>query len=127
VKDRASNHLLGLIVGLAVAAHRRRARADVELFDARRDLRVLALEQAVAGKVALDQEWPEVFHVKHPHRYRVFKFAVIRLACFLSIHVESPLRWLLDPGRMRSLTDRRLYKIAHPAIAVVVLVSLEVP
>src|SRR6516225_7492441 len=45
---RASNHLLRLIVGLAVAAHRRRARADVELFDARRDLRVLAFEQAVA-------------------------------------------------------------------------------
>jgi hypothetical protein len=54
------------------------------------------------------------------------KFAVIRLACFFSrqqtlsraIAVASRIvvhGTLHDPARMRSLTDRRLYKIAHRA------------
>ena len=40
--------------------------AGVELVDAGRDLGVLALEQRVAGEIAVDQERPEVLHLQHP-------------------------------------------------------------
>src|SRR5262249_58670218 len=53
---RASDHLLGLVVGLAVTPQGRRLGAGVKLFQPGRDLGVLALEQAVAGKIALHQE-----------------------------------------------------------------------
>src|ERR1700731_3163379 len=33
--------------------------------------------------------------------------------------MEPPLRWRPDSRRMRSLTDRRLYKIAHPGFATI--------
>src|SRR5262249_142890 len=65
-----SNHLLRLVVGLAVAAHRRGLCAGIELLDAGRDLRVLALEQPVAGEIALHQEWPEILPAEHPHGLR---------------------------------------------------------
>src|ERR1700736_2184288 len=65
-----SNHLLGLVVGLAVAAQGRRPGAGVELREAGRDLGVLALEQAVAGEIALDQKRAEVLDLEHPHRLR---------------------------------------------------------
>src|SRR5262249_35714681 len=63
-RDRASDHLLGLVVGLAVTPQRRRLGAGVKLFQAGRDLGVLALEQAVAGKIAFDQERPELVDVE---------------------------------------------------------------
>src|SRR5205814_8351228 len=65
-----SNHFLGLVVGLAVAPQGRRAGAGVVLLQSRGDLGVLALEQTVAGKVALDQKWAEILHVQHPDRLR---------------------------------------------------------
>src|ERR1700758_5325739 len=67
---RASDHLFGLVVGLAVAAQRGRLGAGVKFREPGRDLGVLALEQAVAGKGALDQERPELVDVAHPHRPR---------------------------------------------------------
>src|SRR5262245_52701645 len=65
-----SNHLVGLVVGLAVAAQRGGPGAGVKPLQAWRDLGVLALEQAVAYEIALDQERPEPLHVEHPHRLR---------------------------------------------------------
>src|SRR5262245_34114706 len=65
---RASDHLLGLVVGLAVTPQGRRLGAGIKLFQSGRDLGVLALEQAIAGKVALDQERPELVDVEHPDR-----------------------------------------------------------
>src|SRR3984893_690872 len=63
-RQRASDHFLGLVVGLAVAAQRRRLGAGVEFREPRRDPGLLALEQAVAGKVALHQERPELVDVE---------------------------------------------------------------
>src|SRR5690348_8928493 len=40
------------------------------LFEARRDLGVLAFEQAVAGEIALDQKWTEIFHFQYPDGLR---------------------------------------------------------
>jgi len=40
------------------------------LLQSRRDLGVLALEQAVAGKIALDQKRTEIFYFKDPYRLR---------------------------------------------------------
>ena len=77
------------------------------------------------------------------------KFAVMRLACCLSrqqtlcraiavasriVHgalhlpptcfgVESPLRWWLDPGRMRSLTDGVPSDLHYIAVGIILLVS----
>src|SRR5262249_11787341 len=62
--------LFRLVVGLAVAAQRRRPGAGIELLQARRNLGVLALEQVVAGKIALDQERAELLDVEHPDRLR---------------------------------------------------------
>src|SRR5262249_18320601 len=67
---RASDHLLGLVVGLAVTPQDRRLGAGIKLFQSGRDLGVLALEQAVASKVALDQERPELVDVEYPDRLR---------------------------------------------------------
>src|SRR6266849_10900366 len=67
---RSSDHLFGLVVGLAVAAQRGRLGAGVKFGEPGRDLGVLALEQAVAGKVALHQERPELVDVEHPDRLR---------------------------------------------------------
>src|SRR6516165_5344419 len=50
-RRRASDHFLGLVVGLAVTPQGRRLGAGIKLFQPGRDLGVLALEQAVAGKV----------------------------------------------------------------------------
>src|SRR5262245_17061487 len=66
----ALNHLFGLVVGLAIAAQRGGPGSGIQPLQAWRDLGVLAFEQAVAGKIALDQEWPEPLHVEHPHRLR---------------------------------------------------------
>src|SRR5262245_2167688 len=71
---RASDHLLGLVVGLAVTPQRGRLGAGIKLFQSGRDLGVLALEQAVAGKIALDQERPELVDVEHPDRLRQPEF-----------------------------------------------------
>src|SRR5215831_10592767 len=71
---RASDHLLGLVVGLAVTPQRRRLGAGIKLFQSGRDLGVLALEQAVAGKIALDQERPELVDVEHPDSLRQPQF-----------------------------------------------------
>src|ERR1700688_2725006 len=65
-----SDDFLGLVVGLAVAAQRCRLGAGIKLFESGRDLGVLALEQGIAGKIALDQERAELFHVEHPDRLR---------------------------------------------------------
>src|SRR5690348_2130048 len=65
---KSSKHFLGLVVGLAVAPQGRRSGAGVMALESRGDLGVLALEQTVAGKIALDQEWAEIFHVQHPDR-----------------------------------------------------------
>src|SRR5262245_2544576 len=70
LRGRGSDHLLGLVVGLAVTPQGGRLGAGVKLFQAGRDLGVLALEQAVAGKIALDQERPELVDVEHPDRLR---------------------------------------------------------
>ena len=64
------NHFLGLVVGLAVAPQGRRPGAGIELVDAGRDLGVLALEQRIAGEVALHEERAEMLDVEHPHRLR---------------------------------------------------------
>src|SRR3984957_13104536 len=66
----SSDEFLGLVVGLAVAAQRCGLGAGIKLFEPGRDLGVLALEQRIAGKIALDQERAELFHVEHPHRLR---------------------------------------------------------
>src|ERR1700723_525950 len=68
-----SDHFLGLVVGLAVAAQGARLGSGIKLLDAGRDLGVLALEQRIAGKIALDQERAEFFHVEHPDRLRQAK------------------------------------------------------
>src|SRR5262245_55498192 len=68
--DEGSDDLFGLVVGLAVAAQRGGPGARAELLQPRRDLGVLALEQAVAGKIALDQERPELLDIEHPDRLR---------------------------------------------------------
>src|SRR5215467_14989304 len=62
--------LLRLVVGLAVTTQRGWLRSGIERLQARRDLGVLALEQAVSGEVAFDQERAEALHVKHPHGLR---------------------------------------------------------
>src|ERR1700738_257925 len=72
VRER-SNHLLCLVVGFAVTAQRSGAGAGVELLQTGGDLGVLALEQAVSGKIALDQKWPEALHFEHPDRLRQSK------------------------------------------------------
>src|SRR5580704_8083382 len=71
---QTSDDFLGLVVGLAIAAQGRRPGAGVERVEARRDLGVLALEQRIAGKIALDQERAEFFHVEHPDRLRQAEF-----------------------------------------------------
>src|SRR5262249_36813194 len=71
---RTSDHLLGLVVGLAVATQRGRLGAGVKFGEAGRDLGVLALEQAVAGKIALHQERPELVDVEHPDCLRQPQF-----------------------------------------------------
>src|SRR5438067_4818171 len=69
----ASNDFLRLVVGLAVTPHRGRPRAGIELLQTGGDLGVLALEQAVTGKIALDQKWPEALHFEHPDGLRQSK------------------------------------------------------
>src|SRR3984893_6713204 len=71
---RASDHFLSLVVGLAVAAQRGRLGAGVKFREPGRYLGVLALEQAVAGKVALHQERPELVDVEHPDGLRQPQF-----------------------------------------------------
>src|ERR1700730_2500272 len=68
-----SNHLLRLVVGLAVTAQCSGAGAGVELLQTGGDLGVLALEQAVTGKIALDQKRPEALHFEHPDGLRQSK------------------------------------------------------
>src|SRR5215831_5107266 len=70
----SSDNFFRLVVGLAVAAQRRGFGAGVELLQAGRDLGVLALEQAVAGKIALHQERAELLDVQHPDRLRQAEF-----------------------------------------------------
>src|SRR5262249_57826610 len=70
----SSDHLVGLVVGLAVTPQGRRLGAGVKLRQAGCDLGVLAFEQAVAGKVALHQERPELVDVEHPDRLRQPQF-----------------------------------------------------
>src|SRR5262245_12490221 len=73
-RGRASDHLLGLVVGLAVTPQGRRLGAGIKLCQPGGDLGVLALEQAVAGKVAFDQERSELIDVEHPDRLRQSQF-----------------------------------------------------
>src|SRR5262249_18751065 len=73
-RNSASNHLIGLVVGLAVTAQRGGLGAGIKLFQSGGDLGVLPLEQAVAGKIALDQERPEFLHVENPDRLRQSQF-----------------------------------------------------
>src|ERR1700689_1649013 len=54
----------GLVVGLAAAAQGRRPGTGIQLFEPQRDLGVLALEQGIAGKIALGQGGAEIFHVE---------------------------------------------------------------
>src|SRR5215472_13951286 len=63
-----SNHFLGLVIGLAVTAQGCRLGAGIMLLESRRDLGVLALEQTVPGKIALDQKRTEILHLQHPDR-----------------------------------------------------------
>src|ERR1700730_15058649 len=70
----ASDHLLGLVVGLAVAAQRRRLGAVVKFREPGRALGVPALEQAVARKVALHQERPDLVDVEHQDGLRQPQF-----------------------------------------------------
>src|SRR5436309_8195848 len=65
--DTGSDHLFGLVVGLAIAAHRRRPGASIELRQPRRDLRVFALEQRIAGKIALHQKRAEILDFEDPY------------------------------------------------------------
>src|SRR5262249_47225176 len=69
-RNAASNHLFSLVVGLAVTAQRGGLGAGLKLCKSGGDLGVLPLEQAVAGKIALDQERPEFLHVENPDRLR---------------------------------------------------------
>jgi Tripartite tricarboxylate transporter family receptor len=69
-----SNYFLRLVVGLAVAPQRRGPGAGIVALKARSDLGVLALEQAVAVKVALDQKWTELLYLKHPDGLRQAEF-----------------------------------------------------
>src|SRR5580704_10437852 len=63
-----SDDFLGFIVGFAIAAERGGLGAGIVFFQAGRDLGVLALEQRVAGEIALDQEWAKIFDVELPDR-----------------------------------------------------------
>src|SRR5262245_1224883 len=74
VRARASDHFLGLVVGLAVTAQRGGFGAGVQFRQAWRDFRVLLLEEAVAGKIAFHQEGPELLHVEYPDRLREPQF-----------------------------------------------------
>jgi hypothetical protein len=55
---RGLDHLVRLVIGLAVAAEDRRLCIGIEVLDIGCDLGVLALEQRVADEVALGEEWP---------------------------------------------------------------------
>src|ERR1700722_11206961 len=59
ISRRRLNEFLGLVVGLAVAAQRCGLGAGIKLLEPGGDLGVLALEQGIAGKIALDQERAE--------------------------------------------------------------------
>src|SRR5690606_31403456 len=67
-RSSTSNHLLRFVVRFAIAAQDGRARAGIDLVQPRSDLRVLALEQAVALEIALYQKRPEILDLKHPDR-----------------------------------------------------------
>src|ERR1700676_346244 len=69
-RSAISDDFFGLVVGLAVAAQRRGLGTGIKLLEAGCDLGVLAFEQGIAGKIALDQERAEFFHVEHPDRLR---------------------------------------------------------
>src|SRR5215471_2779621 len=90
--------LLRLVVGLAVATQRGWLRSGIERLQARRDLGVLALEQAVSGEVAFDQERTEPLHVEHPHGLRQAQF-------LQPIHAGNPLD-AAPEQRPGSVSDR---------------------
>src|SRR5262249_39411723 len=60
-RNAASNHLFGLVVGLAVTAQRRGLGAGIKLFQSGGDLGVLPLEQALSRKIRLDPGRPQFF------------------------------------------------------------------
>src|SRR5262245_55454762 len=62
-----SDHFVGLVIGLAIAAQGGRFGAGIQLGDARRDLGILAFEQRVPRQIAVDEERPEILHLQHPH------------------------------------------------------------
>src|SRR5205085_1291711 len=71
-----SNHLLRLVVGLAVAPQDRGLCPGIKLGKPRRDFGILPLEQAVSGEIALYQKRSEILHVEHPHGLREAKLFV---------------------------------------------------
>src|SRR5262245_4595631 len=116
-----SNHLIGLVVGLAVAAQRGGPGAGVKPLQAGRDLGVLAFEQAVAGKIALDQEWPEPLHVEHPHRLRQPElFEPVDTGDALDTAAEQRAGAVSDRGEIDRLVGNERLAIdlrGHPALA----------